>query len=51
VIVLTATGEEAKPEVLALGAMAFFMKPFSPAALLRTVASALGEPGGAGSSP
>jgi CheY-like chemotaxis protein len=51
VIVLTATGEEAKQEVLALGATAFFMKPFSPAALLRTVASALGEPGGAGSSP
>jgi CheY-like chemotaxis protein len=49
VIVLTATGFEAKDEVLALGAAAFFTKPFNPAALLRTVGSVLDERGGAGS--
>jgi two-component system, OmpR family, alkaline phosphatase synthesis response regulator PhoP len=47
VIVVTATGLEAKREALALGAAAFFTKPFSPAALLRTMATVLGEPGAA----
>jgi CheY-like chemotaxis protein len=49
VIVVTATGVEARQEALALGAAAFFTKPFSPAALLRIVASVLGERGEAGS--
>jgi CheY-like chemotaxis protein len=44
VIVVTATGAEAKRDALALGATAFFPKPFSPAALLRTLATVLGEP-------
>jgi len=51
VIVVTATGVEAREEVLALGAAAFFTKPFSPVALLRTVASVLGGRDGAGSTP
>jgi CheY-like chemotaxis protein len=49
VIVVTAMGLEAKQEALALGAAAFFTKPFSPAALLRTMATALGEPDAEGS--
>jgi len=49
VIVVTAMGPEAKQEALALGATAFFTKPFSPAALLRTMATALGEPDAEGS--
>jgi adenylate cyclase len=49
VIVVTATGPEAKQEALALGAAAFFTKPFSPAALLRTMATVLGEPDAEGS--
>jgi CheY-like chemotaxis protein len=49
VIVVTAMGLEAKQEALALGAAAFFTKPFSPAALLRTMATALDEPDAEGS--
>jgi twitching motility two-component system response regulator PilH len=37
VIVVTATGEEGRDYVLALGADEYFTKPFSPTALLRTV--------------
>jgi CheY-like chemotaxis protein len=51
VIVVTATGVEAREDVLSLGAAAFFTKPFSPAALLRTVTSALGGRDAAGSTP
>ena len=51
VIVVTATGIETREEILALGAAAFFPKPFSPVALLRTVATVLGGRDGAGSTP
>lgn len=37
VIIVTATGEEGRERVLALGADEYFTKPFSPTALLRTV--------------
>ena len=37
VIIVTATGEEGREFVLALGADEYFTKPFSPTALLRTV--------------
>lgn len=37
VIIVTATGEEGRDHVLALGADEYFTKPFSPTALLRTV--------------
>ena len=37
VIIVTATGEEERERVLALGADEYFTKPFSPTALLRTV--------------
>ena len=36
-IIVTATGEEGRDFVLALGADEYFTKPFSPTALLRTV--------------
>jgi CheY-like chemotaxis protein len=37
VVIVTATGEEERERVLALGADDYFTKPFSPIALLRTV--------------
>ncbi|MGE5459808.1 MAG: response regulator transcription factor [Solirubrobacterales bacterium] len=37
VIIVTATGEEGRDFVLALGADEYFTKPFSPMALLKTV--------------
>lgn len=37
VIIVTATGEEGRDFVIALGADEYFTKPFSPTALLRTV--------------
>jgi CheY-like chemotaxis protein len=49
VIVVTATGVEVRQEAFALGAVAFFTKPFSPAALLRTMATVLDGPDEAGS--
>ncbi len=47
VIVVTATGEEGRDRALGLGADAYFTKPFSPTALLRTVERVL-EVGEAG---
>ncbi|MEP7059745.1 MAG: response regulator [Actinomycetota bacterium] len=44
VIIVTATGEEARQRVLKLGADGYFTKPFSPIALLRTVEQVLAEP-------
>ena len=41
VIIVTATGEEGRDFVLSLGADAYFTKPFSPTALLRTVEEVL----------
>lgn len=46
VIVVTATGEEGRDRALDLGADAYFTKPFSPTALLRTVERVL-DAGGA----
>jgi two-component system, OmpR family, alkaline phosphatase synthesis response regulator PhoP len=48
VIVVTATGEEGRERALAVGADAYFTKPFSPTALLRAVEQARGgsEPQG-----
>jgi CheY-like chemotaxis protein len=48
VIVVTATGEEGRARALAVGADAYFTKPFSPTALLRAVERARGgsEPQG-----
>jgi CheY-like chemotaxis protein len=48
VIVVTATGEEGRTRALAVGADAYFTKPFSPTALLRAVEQARGgsEPQG-----
>jgi CheY-like chemotaxis protein len=43
VIVVTADGEEGRERALALGADAYFTKPFSPAALLTTTAQVLGR--------
>lgn len=43
VIIVTATGEEARDSALSLGADEFFTKPFSPLALLRTVEQVLGS--------
>lgn len=50
VIIVTATGEEGRDFVLSLGADAYFTKPFSPTALLRTVERVL-EPGSPTASP
>ena len=50
VIVVTATGEEGRADALALGADGYFTKPFSPAALLETVARVLGGPSAPGGS-
>lgn len=50
VIIVTATGEEGREHVLALGADEYFTKPFSPTALLHTVERVL-DPGGAAPSP
>jgi CheY-like chemotaxis protein len=44
VIVVTATGEEGRADVLALGADGYVTKPFSPIDLLETVRSALARP-------
>jgi CheY-like chemotaxis protein len=43
VIVVTADGEEGRQRALAMGADAYFTKPFSPAALLTTAAQVLGR--------
>lgn len=43
VIVVTADGEEGRQRALALGADAYFTKPFSPTALLRKTAQVLGR--------
>jgi CheY-like chemotaxis protein len=48
VIIVTATGEEGRDFVLALGADEYFTKPFSPTQLLRTVEDVL-DMGGASS--
>jgi DNA-binding response OmpR family regulator len=42
VVVVTATGEEGRARTMALGADAYFTKPFGPTALLRTVERVLG---------
>jgi CheY-like chemotaxis protein len=42
VIVVTATGEEGRARALAVGADAYFTKPFSPTALLQAVERARG---------
>lgn len=46
VIVVTADGEEGREKTLALGADAYFTKPFSPAVLLRTAAQVLKQRAG-----
>jgi two-component system phosphate regulon response regulator PhoB len=46
IIIVTATGEEGREQVIALGADEYFTKPFSPLALLRTVERVLGSPPG-----
>ena len=45
VIIVTATGEDGRAEVVELGADDYFTKPFSPRALLATVERVLGETG------
>ena len=47
VIIVTATGDEGRDQVIELGADEYFTKPFSPLALLRTVERVLGSPPGA----
>lgn len=47
VIVVTATGEEAREHALSLGADEYFTKPFSPIALLQTVDRVLSAGGSA----
>ena len=42
IVVVTATGEEGRDRALALGADAYFTKPFGPTALLQTVEQVLG---------
>lgn len=49
VIVVTATGEEGRARALAVGADAYFTKPFSPSALLQAVEQARGGPAQQGS--
>lgn len=49
VIVVTATGEEGRARALAVGADAYFTKPFSPSALLQAVEQARGGPAQRGS--
>lgn len=49
VIVVTATGEEGRARALAVGADAYFTKPFSPSALLQAVEQARGGPAPRGS--
>jgi CheY-like chemotaxis protein len=44
VIIVTATGDEGRDQVIELGADEYFTKPFSPLALLRTVERVLGSP-------
>jgi CheY-like chemotaxis protein len=44
VIVVTAAGEEGRARALAVGADAYFTKPFSPTALLQAVERARGDP-------
>ena len=44
VIIVTATGEEGRERVIALGADGYFTKPFSPIALLGTVEEVLSSP-------
>lgn len=44
VIVVTATGEEARDQVMRMGADEYFTKPFSPIALLQTVERVLAGP-------
>ena len=46
VIVVTADGEEGRARALAMGADAYFTKPFSPAALLTTTALVLDRSAG-----
>lgn len=46
VIVVTAEGPEGRERALQLGADGYFTKPFSPAAMVRTVERVLGEPPG-----
>jgi CheY-like chemotaxis protein len=45
VIIVTATGEEGREQVLRMGADEYFTKPFSPLALLRTVERVLQHDG------
>jgi len=49
VIVVTATGEEGRARAMAVGADAYFTKPFSPTALLRAVERAREAPSQPGS--